>query len=893
MTEVTLTPAEETPPPLSQIDGIESYFRWHGHDLGRKANTMLSPLHTPMETPLDDMEKFPRKPFELQAHAITAARLMLDHARNGFIQGEMGVGKTIMAMCAVHNHARGKPYRAMVLCPDHLIGKWVEEIEDTIAGVTVRRVDNWKGVIDLIEVATPTVRKTRGSQVSVHKRRAKPSGATWLVLGRNQVKFYPGWLSVADKYRGFSGSETAPNSRHTICLGKEPVVDIRGQAVYGQHGQQLMTNSYEPVYRCPKCGTVVTGKKGLCASAADIAKTQMTCGAFMLRCVPDPKQAVEFHGPDLLVMPEGMRLDVVRTKVGQIVPHKGQRWRVERCGEPLWCYTGKPYRWPPARIIHKKLSRMFDYLVVDEVHEQKSDESARSMAAGKLMASVKHVIALTGTLIGGYADHLFPLLMRMCPKAMKDEGFEWGKSMEFSQQYGRVDRIVTATQKGDVEVSRRSRSMRRARTNVNTNERQEVRPGIMPSMFGRHLIGCSLYVRLNELSDDLPPLDVYVEEGAVDMLPGQAMEYNRIAGVLEAANDRLLQTGCRKLLGATLHTLLAYPDMPFKEEWEPEHPGFPSVGFYQLPKIYTPENWVGLCQPEGLPRETVYPKEQKLIDICKAENLEGRQTWVYVQMTGKRNVQPRLKRLLEEQGLRVGILAAGTCKPVDRLEWIAKNGSSYDVMISHPLLVSLGLELFAKEGRGTHNYSTIVFYQTGYDLFTLRQAERRSWRIGQQLDCKVYYLYYKGTMQHRAIDIMAKKHEASTNLEGDFSAEGLAAMAGEGSAQMAMAKALSQKLDDDDIKRRWGRLSFGKRREEAAPAEPAEPVKPNLRLVGQLALPAPEPPVQPSVPGDALPWPPSGNDDEDDDDDDMSIESLQAMFDRLTAAGMSLSGLEE
>jgi len=31
----------------------------------------------------------------------------------------------------------------------------------------------------------------------------------------------------------------------------------------------------------------------------------------------------------------------------------------------------------------------------------------------------------------------------------------------------------------------------------------------------------------------------------------------------------------------------------------------------------------------------------------------------------------------------------------------------------------------------------------------MRQAARRAWRIGQPRDCRVYYLYYKETMQHR------------------------------------------------------------------------------------------------------------------------------------------------
>ena len=53
------------------------------------------------------------------------------------------------------------------------------------------------------------------------------------------------------------------------------------------------------------------------------------------------------------------------------------------------------------------------------------------------------------------------------------------------------------------------------------------------------------------------------------------------------------------------------------------------------------------------------------------------------------------------------------------------------------------------------------FYETGYDLFTLRQASRRSWRIGQKHPCRVYFLYYQATMQARAMALMAQKLDAS------------------------------------------------------------------------------------------------------------------------------------
>ena len=119
--------------------------------------------------------------------------------------------------------------------------------------------------------------------------------------------------------------------------------------------------------------------------------------------------------------------------------------------------------------------------------------------------------------------------------------------------------------------------------------------------------------------------------------------------------------------------------------------------------------------------------------------------------------------------------------------------------------MSTGLDLFSKV-QGGHNYNCIVFYETGYKLNVMRQAARRAWRIGQPRDCYIYYLYYQGTMQHRAMSLMSKKMAAALALEGEFSEEGLAAMAGEGDEQMALAKSMSEKIDDADMQRSWSKV---------------------------------------------------------------------------------------
>src|SRR5262249_31457472 len=87
-------------------------------------------------------------------------------------------------------------------------------------------------------------------------------------------------------------------------------------------------------------------------------------------------------------------------------------------------------------------------------------------------------------------------------------------------------------------------------------------------------------------------------------------------------------------------------------------------------------------------------------------------------------------------------------------------------------------------------------------------ASRRSWRIGQKEPCKVAYFYYAGTMQERAMALMGKKLTAARALEGSFSSEGLAAMAGEdANMEVALARSLVNRMDEGDARRLWSRVA--------------------------------------------------------------------------------------
>jgi len=107
------------------------------------------------------------------------------------------------------------------------------------------------------------------------------------------------------------------------------------------------------------------------------------------------------------------------------------------------------------------------------------------------------------------------------------------------------------------------------------------------------------------------------------------------------------------------------------------------------------------------------------------------------------------------------------------------------VVIAHPKLVETGLDLL--------DFPTIIFYESGYSLHTLRQASRRSWRIGQSRNVRVKFLCYEGTMQGSCLRLMGKKLLVALTMEGKFAGEGLQSIDEDDDMLSAMARELVEK----------------------------------------------------------------------------------------------------
>jgi hypothetical protein len=201
-------------------------------------------------------------------------------------------------------------------------------------------------------------------------------------------------------------------------------------------------------------------------------------------------------------------------------------------------------------------------------------------------------------------------------------------------------------------------------------------------------------------------------------------------------------------------------------------------------------------------------------------------------------VTRRLERILAKEGIRVALLTTEVA-PELREAWYERQlRAGVQVVICHPRLVQTGLDLWA--------FPDIFFYETGYSIYTLRQASRRSWRIGQRSNVNVKFFYYADTMQETCVRLMGKKLLVSLAMEGKFASDGLQAIDEGDDILMAMARELvTEKGIGETASMVWKQLQkqqtevFGVRAMEAMPSDTES--TPTIEPVPENIMPPPAP----------------------------------------------------
>jgi hypothetical protein len=212
--------------------------------------------------------------------------------------------------------------------------------------------------------------------------------------------------------------------------------------------------------------------------------------------------------------------------------------------------------------------------------------------------------------------------------------------------------------------------------------------------------------------------------------------------------------------------------------------------------------------------------------------------FVFVTNTERHDVAGRLARILAARGYQAETLRASVV-PEQREQWLEQRvAQGVQVVVGNPGLVQTGLDL-----TGALDFPTLVFHQTPLSAYTLRQASRRSHRIGSDRPVRVVYLAYEDSVSATALSLLGAKIQSSLAIEGRFSTEGLAAMSDAMDITTALAASLVGELHDiESAETVWRRVA--ELEEQQVPATTAE--NPLVAVAAETESPAPADPAPPT-----------------------------------------------
>ncbi len=710
------------------MNNIYDYMRANGTLLGDRILETFPPLQGANDPLSPRLAHLVRAPLPAQAVAIQALAKFLKNGDAAKIVSECGTGKTLMSLATTYVHSNGRPYSTLIMCPPHLTLKWVRETFLTVPNCRVFLIE------DMRNLRGDEPRKPHGVVECKMKDGQPVRKGEVFSLSALRKKGRKQWLIdnpgptffVMSKERGKLGYFW----RHATVIGQTG----------SRHGAVLNPETYE---------RVPTSDGGFYSS-------------------------IDFF-------------DDKKKKIDEVVERPNGGTSIFA---PLWSADrNKILRMAPAEYIGRYMKNWFDYSIADEMHQLAGD-TAQGNALGVLAQAGRKALALTGTLLGGYADDIFNILYRLDAPQMASEGFAWGGEgrMDFVRQYGVIE-TVKKEREEDNACSRRSKKS----TTVKR------RPGASPLLFGKFLMSNTAFVSLEDIASELPPYDEQVIEVEMEShLESAYLEIER------AFKDAVREYGCGSVVSLMLNTLLLYPDHPF------------NLGTITA-RVFDPDTGRPVRVPIVTPRElneaSTFRKEDKLIEEIKADLAQGRRCQVFVTYTGAHSVLHRLEKILVRAGIRTAIMEA-TLPTEKREAWYeAEVAKGTQVVVCHPRLVETGLDLL--------DFPTLIFYETGYSLHTLRQASRRSWRIGQKLPVVVKFIYYKDTMQERCLKLMGKKMLVALAMEGKFSGEGLQAM-GDEDLMTALARELvNDNRVGESADKIWHDLREQRQKVLGVPATPA------------------------------------------------------------------------
>jgi SNF2 family DNA or RNA helicase len=339
---------------------------------------------------------------------------------------------------------------------------------------------------------------------------------------------------------------------------------------------------------------------------------------------------------------------------------------------------------------------------------------------------------LTGTFFGGRSTSIFWLLHRLNAGVRSD--FAFNDEKRWARLYGVLETTRQSKRQQDDDEDGFTGNRR-------YQNKAKEQPGISPAIVNR-LLDTTVFLSLKDLGLALPH---YAEEVVtLSMTDEQGDQYR---GMAQKLRDLAIKN--RRYLSTWLQWTLARPNSAFRDE---------VVEIDELNMNGEKVRKVPLMTLPAIVGEETMPKESWLVDFCRSERQQGRKVLIYLRQTGTRDIQDRILKVLRDGGVRTEVLTSSV-NPRKREEWIARRVLGLDALVVNPKLVETGLDLVA--------FSSVVFAEIEYSLYTLWQAVRRVWRLGQTKPVKAIFSVYSEAMEARALALMGQKMKAAQLLYGD------------------------------------------------------------------------------------------------------------------------------
>lgn len=393
--------------------------------------------------------------------------------------------------------------------------------------------------------------------------------------------------------------------------------------------------------------------------------------------------------------------------------------------------------------LFKRFKDLFIAMFIDEIHNMANAQTKRFAAISKIAWLHPKRIGLTGTQSKGKASSLFATesiiwgheLFKLFPWGEHGETM-WKREMGILEEWEGLDE--DALLNGVIQGNGRRYGQ------PDEREGHSIR---LTSWLLTH----SIYMDKSMMSNNLVPYREYPVE--VFMAPDQAAKYKRL---IEVTDHEIVPA-------MTQYTALKqYTTVPwdYMDIW-----GWSSLTDARTGRVMDRVHvWAGEVEPAT---DRILPKEQALIDYVAAHLDKGEGVAVYIENSQKRDIQPRLKSLIENSvpAANVRILTSKV-KQAEREKWIEKAyAEGVNVLITRPDLVKEGLDLLGSPA--------IWWHELTMSLIVQLQASQRALRLPQTKPCTVYFPFTSGTIEEAIATVMARKTRAWMELRGsEFSLAG-------------------------------------------------------------------------------------------------------------------------